>query len=994
MKLKDLRRFAKRSLADAGISDADSSKLELLFEYAFNFTRNFILSEPDHEIPEGPGLTAFRDALSSVCGGVPVQYVIGYTYFSGLKFEVSKDVLIPRLETELLVDMGADIVSGLTKKLGRPVRVLDLCSGSGAIGISVKHRCPSCDMTLSDISRAAITVSQRNAESILGSVNAVKYAVGSFLEPFKGPGSSERFDVILSNPPYIPTEVIKTLPRDVRDHEPRLALDGGAEGTVPYDIITRDARSVLSPSGALVFEIGEEQGKTVRSMMASRGFADATVIKDLEGKDRFVKGFLGGATFDTPVSEIKGVGPKTEAALKKLGITDLCGLIRFYPAGYEDRKNITDTGAVSAMLAPGESTFATLVLRVNGLAERGNPAAPVLVYSCSDKKGVIDVVFFNNRYVKNIIRVGKVYYFYGRIKRSPDFFGSVSMQQPKFADASNEKQASDFLTLSPVYRTGGKLGNKEVSNAVRGALSMLDGIGDGLPGIPDMPSAVLSKYGLPAAGGLIRAIHFPKNSEEAAAAKRRVDFEELLEIALNIQALKKARESGLRGNSFKPCDLSEFKRRLPFELTKGQLSVIDKIFGDMASPAPMNRLINGDVGSGKTVVALAAIYNAVMSGFQAALMVPSTVLAAQHMAKISEILGVLGIGSEMLYSGTGARERKRIIARIESGEPVCVIGTHSLISETVSFKKLGLVVIDEQHRFGVLQRAALIAKSGDTVPDVLSLTATPIPRSLALVLYGDMDISVLTEKPAGRMPVETYIYPKKDRLLIYRRSLNLIKKGGRVYIVHSKIDNNEGDDVIDPSSDDLLGCVENFKQMSGTVFSGVGTALIHGKMSDREKQKAMEKFASGEAKVLFSTTVIEVGVDVPAATLMIIEDAERFGLSTLHQLRGRVGRGSERSFCILISDKSTDRLEIMTETNDGFKIAEKDLELRGPGDFFGTSQTGTEGDRALISAADPRLLSAVKESADYIVKTATDGSDHESVKYYDAVTEKARHITL
>ena len=1084
MKLKDLRRFAKKSLAESGISDADSSKLELLFEYAFNFSRNFILSEPDFEIAEDEKLSKFKEALASVCQGMPVQYVVGFSYFCGNKYVVTPDVLIPRQETELLVDMGVKISAALLNAIKRPAKVLDLCSGSGAIGIAVRKACPGCEVTLSDVSSAAINVSKKNAEAILGAENAVTYKTGSFLDPFTK-GAAETFDVILSNPPYIPTEVIKTLPRDVRDYEPRLALDGGAGGLLPYEKIAADLDKVLCPHGAVIFEIGEEQGAAVSAILKSKGFTWVEVVKDLDGRDRFVaatragsllsesdplfdahravlsafKGLGGtggifsrqdiknaserilsenkasdaetdggapvkkdksavkeaktkpsepvesrpapalesgaGAAFTDPVTVIKGVGPKTEALLGKLGVNNIGELLAFYPSGYEDRQNVLNIRSAAGGLLPGESVFGTLLLTVMSFSERGNPRNPVFVYSCTDGTGIIDVVFFNNKYVKSLLRVGRKYYFYGRIRRSPDLFASVSMQQPRFADASSVKQTDDFLVLSPVYRTGGKLGNKEIANAVKGALLLLgENVSPPSGAANELPAVIRKKYNFRSGAGLVKALHFPESAADAAEARRRIEFEKLLDVALNIRALKDARDSGLPGISFKRCDIEKFKEKLPFKLTDGQLSIIDKILSDMESKSPMNRLINGDVGSGKTVVALAAIFNAVSNGMQAALMVPSTVLASQHMSKVSSILSALGIDSEMLYSATKAPERRRILKRIEDGDAICLIGTHSLIGDNVNFKNLGLVVIDEQHRFGVLQRASLIQKSGSTVPDVLSLTATPIPRSLALILYGDMDISVLTEKPAGRLPVATYLYTKKDRPAIYRRAADLVKSGGRVYIVHAKIDKNDNDNPLDANADELLGCVENHELLSKTVFAGIPTGLIHGKLSDREKQAQMDAFASGETKVLFATTVIEVGVDVPSATLMIIEDAERFGLSTLHQLRGRVGRGSEKSYCILISDKSSERLEVMTETNDGFKIAEKDLELRGPGDFFGTAQTGAGDEASAAASADPRMLEAVKESADLITSLADSGEDPECASYLDAITAKAKHITL
>ena len=1112
MKLRDLRRYAKDRLSGGGIEDGDSSKLELLFEYAFNFTRNFLLSEPGFEVDEKSSeYSRFLEALEKTASGVPVQYATGFSYFCGNRFSVTPSVLIPRQETELLVRMAVDYLRR-QKPGGSPLRVLDLCSGSGAIGISVKKEFPTADVTLSDISHGALEVSKTNAKSILGSETAVSYVHGNFLDPFAegAENAGKKFDLILSNPPYVATEVYNSLPPDVKNFEPRIALDGGAGGLAPYIKITKSLRSVCNPAAAVMFEIGEDQGNMVKALLAGKKFGLVTVVRDLDGRDRFVCGTLatesvsetdpsfesaaskltayknalksavfagnqdvlpgkspsaatshvsgitsdavtasspsspgnkqsrskkepaknekkpaeksapannksdkkdaGATTLLSPVTVLKGIGPVTAEALASSGVSTVGDLLSLYPSKYEDRTRPVSVNearklAFDALDDGRPAVSASMILRVLGVTERGNPRLPVIVVSCEDEQGErIDAVWFNNKYVKKSLHEDAVYCFYGRVAVNPDFFRNIQLVQPQFTSVRDKAAVSDFLTLRPVYRLPSGIKQKDVAHAALQAVDIFESRRETLTPeesaiLPaEIPAAVRERYNVPALSGLFRGIHAPRDITEAENSRRRITFENLLDTTLCIHALKTMRSgSKLKGISFKRCDLAPLTAALPFTLTDGQLKVIGAVLDDMASPAPMNRLIDGDVGSGKTVIALAAVYNAIRNGYQAAFMVPSTVLAVQHMKKISDIFGGLGIATCLLYSSTPAREKREILERIKSGEPLCVVGTHSLISEGVDFPNLGLAVIDEQHRFGVLQRAAIMKRSSEVVPDVISLTATPIPRSLALVLYGDMDISVLDEKPAGRIPVSTYLYKKKERARIMARTLELVRQGGQAYIVHSCIDKSEITGELGLEADSPyapLACTSNYEELSKTVFRSVKTGLIHGKMKDSEKKEVMESFARGETKVLFATTVIEVGIDVPNANIIVIEDADRFGLSTIHQLRGRVGRGTARSYCILVSDSNAERLKVLTETSDGFKIAEKDLELRGPGDFFGTSQTGRPMEELTGFVSGGKLLADASDAAKFIIKSLSDGTDPESAAYYDRVTEKAREVTL
>ena len=1155
MKLYELKRAIKKELAGYGIRDEDQTVLSGLFEHAFNFSLNFLLSEPQHEIDEdSEGCRILAEDMEKLSRGMPLQYVTGKAWFCGHRFYVNSDVLIPRMETELLVAHAADYVQRFIEVSGRAPRILDLCSGSGAIGISLKYLFPEADVTLSDISRKALQVSMQNAAEILGDSSSLNYVCGSFLSPFtdnetdeltgEAPGSGSpggealpgrgRFDIILSNPPYVSTEAIKKLPASVRDYEPGIALDGGPGGILPYREIARSLRKVLSDIAFVLFEIGETQGNAVASILRAQGFSNARILKDLDKKDRFVKavsipadfsesdpsfalisaamrslsvtepvlpdapqssaadakssadagrsenagaganaypapqgtktapaqgakpappqsekpapahiakpapplnantapaqvtkpGAAPGLTAASPVSLLKGIGPKITASLAACGVITVKDLLGYFPLRYEDRTRLfTVNECRQELLSKGLTRGNFLLsLKITSVKEKHTPGLPVTILQGCDVTGDAEILFFNNKFLRKMIFTGRTYLFYGTVRLKEDLYKTVSLLQPRFVPENDPLKVKSFVTVNPVYRLRGDLRQQDIKKAVAKALALP---GNCFTDEPDVPAAVLNENGFPGIIDALRMIHAPSTLKDAETALRRFSFVNMLNAVLCIKALKNLRESDrLTGISFPLSDFGPLDGRLAFRLTEGQKKVIRQVTDDMADSRPMNRLIDGDVGSGKTIIALYAIYNAVRNGFQAAFMVPSTVLAEQHTRKTSALFEALGIRTALLYSSTTARERRRIEKLVSEGEIDLVIGTHSLLNESVVFRNPGLFVIDEQHRFGVAQRALLASKRGKNgaVPDVLSLSATPIPRSLALILYGDMDISILDEKPAGRQQIETYLYTSSALPRIYERVRNAAGKGSQIYMVYSKISDKDeaaftgegeaedpeyvgslqmtGNDGLQDDgglpgsgSDTRKGAVEAFSELSSTVFKGISTGLIHGKMKDADKKSVMDSFAAGEIKILFATTVIEVGIDVPAANIIIINNAERFGLSTLHQLRGRVGRGSAKSFCLMVSDSDTERLKFLTTTDDGFKIAEKDLELRGPGEFFGTSQSGRSDILEGSALLSPGTVEKIRSVADNIFEEARQGNA-EYKEYYDRITAVTGGLTL
>jgi len=620
------------------------------------------------------------------------------------------------------------------------------------------------------------------------------------------------------------------------------------------------------------------------------------------------------------VQYVKGVGPSKATLLNKLGIYTLNDLITFFPRAYEDRSK---PKYIQQLQDKEEALIeVTVISNMNELRIGRNKS--ILKLAVRDETSTAVITWFNQNYLKGKFKVGEKYKFYGKVNVK---YGKVEMVNPVFDIEGNTKNTGKIV---PIYPLTYSLKQSSIRNAIENGLKI---VGDRLE--ETMPDYLLKEYNLLDLNTAINQIHFPANFEEYSKARKRLVFEELLSMQLALINLKNKYENQQDGISFsKEVKMSDVINALPFRLTNAQLRVLEEIDKDMEKVKPMNRLLQGDVGSGKTVISIISAYKAVKCGYQVAIMAPTAILAEQHMQEFTKILEPFGIKCELLLGGMKQEKRNQILKELENGSINILIGTHSLLVEDVIFNNLGLVVTDEQHRFGVRQRATIVAKGKN--PDVLVMTATPIPRTLALILYGDLDISIIDELPPNRKKIETYAVTKgmEDRVNQFIRKN--IDEGRQIYIVCPLVEESE---EINAQSVVELG--EKYKE---DVFKEYNVQYLHGKMKTKEKDDIMRQFKNGEIDILISTTVIEVGVNVPNASLMVVENAERFGLAQLHQLRGRVGRGKYQSYCILkYEGKSTEirqRMKIMQETNDGFVIAEKDLELRGSGEFFGTKQHG------------------------------------------------------
>lgn len=617
----------------------------------------------------------------------------------------------------------------------------------------------------------------------------------------------------------------------------------------------------------------------------------------------------------------KGIGEQRAVALHKLGIDTLEDLLRWFPRDYQDRSQIRDLSS----LEDGETACVLARVVTIPVLNRIRSGMTLVKFVIADDSGSAEVVIFNQPYVKKQIQSGQERYFFGKFRRDG---GHLQLQNP----ISEKKEQAGFVTgrIVPVYPLTAGITQKALQTAVSAALGNLD---EPLPDL--LPQGMGERYGMEPAEDAYRHIHFPETMEQAQNARRRLVFEELFTLACALGSLKGQRRvrPGIRIRS---APLEEFAGALPFTMTGAQQRAVGEALRDMCSGRGMNRLVQGDVGSGKTVVAAACIWAAFRSGLQSAFMAPTELLARQHFGTMETLLGPLGIRPVLLTGSLGAAAKRQALEKIRAGDADLVIGTHALLSEGVDYARLGLVITDEQHRFGVSQRAALAEKADS--PHILVMSATPIPRTLALMIYGDLDVSVIDELPPGRQKVETYAVKENMRQRVRNFAAKLVGEGRQVYVVCPMI----GDD--DQRSADLLSAKELYQELRDEAFPQLRLALLHGKMKTAEKESVMSAFAAGEIDILVSTTVVEVGVDVPNAALMIVENAERFGLSQLHQLRGRVGRGSHKSYCILMQGSeggdADARLSIMTKTGDGFRIAEEDLKLRGPGDFFGERQHG------------------------------------------------------
>lgn len=632
---------------------------------------------------------------------------------------------------------------------------------------------------------------------------------------------------------------------------------------------------------------------------------------------------------------LKGVGEKTARLYNKLGIFTVDDLIRHYPRKYLDYGN-----TVSVKDAPPDTPVfikATMITPVKeSMIRKG-----LTLYKCnfSDGETVIRVTIFNNKYLAKALRTFDDYILYGKVEKT---FTSASMSSPQIERADKAK-------VHPVYPTTEKLSVKAISNSVRNALALVGKIPETLS------DDILKKYDLVSLDFATRQIHFPTDEKNVEPARHRLIFDELLTLQLGLLKLK---EKDVKGNSckIKKDFTNEFYSLLPFTPTGAQQRAVADCIEDMQSDRMMNRLIQGDVGSGKTAVAGAVIYTVIKNGAQAALMAPTEILATQHFESFKKLFASTDVRVALLTGSVKAGEKKEIKRALCNGEIDLIVGTHALIQNDVEFENLGLVCTDEQHRFGVQQRANLAMK-GDN-PHLMVMSATPIPRTLGLIIYGDLDISLLDELPPGRQEIRTDVVTSAYHKRIYKFIRDAVDRGEQAYIVCSLVDEGESD---------LISAKEYADNLAKNEFVGYSVGLLHGKMKPAEKDKVMQSFAEGETQILVSTTVVEVGVDVPNATVMLIENADRFGLSQLHQLRGRVGRGKNKSYCILVSDNKSDssreRLQVMKHTSNGFDIADYDLKSRGPGDFFGKRQHGLPDLKIADMLEDTETLRQCRECA-------------------------------
>jgi len=648
------------------------------------------------------------------------------------------------------------------------------------------------------------------------------------------------------------------------------------------------------------------------------------------------------------IKTVKGVGPARASILNKMNIFTVEDMLYYFPRGYEDRTKLKKI----IELVDGETVCikATVFSHLAEYPVRKGLTIYKLILR--DDTGSITGVWYNQKYVANSFQVGRCYIFYGKVSVK---FGKREMISPVFEEEGAEQHFTGKIV--PIYPLSASLTQKVVYYIIKHCFSLVGGY------VPDsLPPWIREEYNLAEINYSLQNIHFPKDIQSYEIARKRLVFEELFLLQVGLFSVKhKSRQQ--KGIAFKNVEIQkEFIQSLPFSLTNAQKKVIQEINQDMQKSCSMNRLVQGDVGYGKTVVAAAAIYVCVKNGYQAAMMAPTEILAEQHYKNCCDLFKEHGIEICLLTGSTPKKQKNKILEDIKEGSAHLIIGTHALIQETVQFKNLGLVITDEQHRFGVKQRSALTEKGEN--PHVLVMTATPIPRTLALILYGDLDISIINELPPGRKKVHTYVVDEKMRPRIYNFIRKQIKEGRQVYIVCPLVSESE--------MMEAKAAVEYEKELKEKVFPEYRIALLHGKVKPAEKEKIMKQFVHGEIDILVSTTVIEVGVDVPNASLMIIENAERFGLSQLHQLRGRVGRGQHQSYCILFNNSDSEiayeRMKIMASTNDGFKISEKDLELRGPGEFFGTRQHGLPDLKIANLFSDIEILKQVQEAAQKLLK--------------------------
>lgn len=677
------------------------------------------------------------------------------------------------------------------------------------------------------------------------------------------------------------------------------------------------------------------------------------------------------------VRMVKHVGPKKAQLLKKLGIETVCDLVTYYPRAYEDESTISHISELHA--GERESVLGT-IMNISERTVRRNMT--ILKVMISDGTGFVQVVWFNQRYLKKQLKTGSRIFIKGKVQYAYGGHGQLSISNISDYQILDDEESPE-TGIQPVYAATEKITQKYLRSIMHAVL-------DEMPAVPEMlPESLLQKTGMMRRRRAMSAIHFPDDYDELRQARERLAFEELYIIQCGLFLLKKESRDNKNGvrHLISSHLVDKVIKGFPYTLTRDQEKAWREIEADMERNMPMRRLLEGDVGSGKTAIAALALTKTVENGYQGALMAPTEILARQHYENFSHMLEGTGINIGFLSGHLTKKQRDEMHDNISSHRVDIVIGTHALIQDSVTFDSLGLVVTDEQHRFGVEQRAAL-EKKGHSSPDVLVMTATPIPRTMTLTVYGDLDISVIHELPPGRKPVRTFLRTPDRRTLIYQYVRSQIEEGRQAYVVCPLIETSE-------ESTDIPSAEEVYAELSNGIFNGIPCGIVHGRLKLTEKEDVMRRFHDGSIKLLVATTVIEVGVNVPNASIMVIENADRFGLAQLHQLRGRVGRGPYKSFCILVSanrsDKARERLGIMEKISDGFRLAEEDLKLRGPGQFFGNMQHGLPDLKIADVIGDMDLLVKARRAA---IKTMSSNEELEELMPILATQYKRQFLRI
>lgn len=666
------------------------------------------------------------------------------------------------------------------------------------------------------------------------------------------------------------------------------------------------------------------------------------------------------------VSTLKGVGEKTREQLENMGIYTLLDLLLYFPRGYDTYRNADEMylNGMDKIRIEAEVTKISKPFRTR----TGKTMATIWF---NTEFGALKATYFNMPYITSQYKIGETYQLKGKFEKKNKFIESV-----------NPILNRDTEEIVPVYPLEGKVTGTLIKKLVRQILEKVH-INE------NFPEVVLKQEDLMDLDSAVRNLHFPQDEELLSKSLKRMKFQEMFAYSLKIMISRSRRQEEERGIRFSMSPrLKLLKESIPFDMTNAQNRVIREILLDQKKSVPMNRLLQGDVGSGKTIVALIALFNVLENGYQAAFMAPTEILAKQHFLEAEKLLSPFGVAVRLLTGSTKKKARDEIMAQLKEGKPLLMIGTHALIEEKVQFEKLGMIITDEQHRFGVNQRAKLIHKN--QMSEVLVMSATPIPRTMALTIYSDLDLSVIDELPRGRKEIKTVLMDHSKRTACYKKVLEEVQKGRQAYIVTPLIDLDEESDL-----NSVMGLLD---ELSKGPLKGIPMAYLHGKMTSKEKEQVMESFKAGDIKVLISTTVIEVGINVPNASMMVIENAERFGLAQLHQLRGRVGRGEYQSYCIMIaqmkSQSTRERLEIMVKSNDGFYIAEEDLKQRGTGQLFGVHQSGHSGLMLSDLASDYELFLKANAYAKTVYLGSTEEDQRMKEQFLHKLSQNLNYICL